>query len=315
MPFDVQSPVLESQLARLDDRPTWVQFSSALSDADYRLLGEWSRDHPLVTIRAYAYDRSIADLDFLRWFPETKRFQVDVYRIENFDGLRFLPENLESLVLGATHKRMSMRPLERFKELRRLLVEGHTKDLDAVGQLTNLVDLTLRSIKLPNLEILRPLEKLEALDLKLGGTTNLEPLSSIGRLKYLELWQIRGFADLTPVSEVTTLEYLFLQSLRRVEALPDLSRLTNLTCVWLETMKGLTDLTPLATAPRLENVGLIEMGHLPEDAVSPLLESPRLKSVRVGLGSDRKNRAADEILGSLSNRDADLRDRSVYRHW
>ena len=28
-----------------------------------------------------------------------------------------------------------------------------------------------------------------------------------------------------------------------------------------------------------------------------------------------KNRAADEILGSLSNRDADLRDRSVYRHW
>lgn len=315
MPFDVESPVLETQLAQLDDQPTWVQFSSALSSADYQLLGEWSRDHPQVMIRAYAYDGSISDLDFLRWFPETKRFAVDVYRMDNFDGLKYLPENLESLVLGATHTRISMRPLERFKELRRLYVEGHTKDLDAVGQLTSLVDLTLRSIKLPNLEILRPLEQLEALDLKLGGTTNLEPLSSIGRLKYVELWQIRGFADLTPVSELTTLEYLFLQSLRRVETLPDLSRLINLGCVWIETMKGLTDLAPLTTAPALEDVGLIDMGHLPVDALAPLLNCPQLKTVCVGLGSDRKNRVADEILGSLSDRDSDLRDRSAYRHW
>lgn len=206
-----------------------------------------------------------------------------------------------------------MRPLERFKGMRRLYVEGHTKELDTISHLTNLVDLTLRSIKLPDLEILRPLEQLEALDLKLGGTTNLEPLSAIGRLKYLELWQIRGFSDLTPVAGLTTLEYLFLQSLRRVEVLPDLSRLINLRCVWIETMKGLTDLAPLTTAPVLEDVGLIDMGHLPADAVSPLLECPRLKRARVGLGSDRKNRAVDEILGSLSDHDAHLRDRSIYR--
>lgn len=59
----------DRELARLDDRPEYVQFSSALSEADYRLLGEWIREHPDKTLRAYgSYDGSITDLDFLRWW-------------------------------------------------------------------------------------------------------------------------------------------------------------------------------------------------------------------------------------------------------
>jgi hypothetical protein len=111
------------------------------------------------------------------------------------------------------------------------------------------------------------------------------------------------------------LEYLFLQSLRRVEHLPELSTARNLRVLWFETMKGLSDLSMLPTAPALEHVALIDMGHLSPEAVAPLQDCPALKSARVGLGSDRKNIRAEEILGSLvaDDNDWEVWDSRSYR--
>ena len=92
--------------------------------------------------------------------------------------------------------------------------------------------------------MLLPLENLLSLDLKLGGTRDLSLLPRIGRLRYLELWQIRGLDNLGPVGEVVTLQHLFLQSLPRVGLLPDFSRLTRLRRVVLDNMKGVADLAP-----------------------------------------------------------------------
>lgn len=234
--YEFASPVTEAQLARLDDRPQIVQFDSALSQDDYRLVADWIQGRPQVTLRAYG---AVGNLDFLRWFPRLMRFAVDARGLDDLDGLRHLPDNLESLRLGATKKRLSVRALSRFSEMRSLSLEGHTKDLDVVGGLTSLVDLTLRSSTVPSLEFLEPLDELRALDLKLGGTTDLGSLRHVGRLQYLELWQIRGLADISVVSELTHLEYLHLQSLRRVEQLPDLSTARDLRVLWIETMRGL----------------------------------------------------------------------------
>lgn len=304
----------DRELARLDDRPEYVQFSSALSEADYRLLGEWIREHPDKTLRAYgSYDGSITDLDFLRWFPTLTRFEVDVYELDNIEGLRYLPDDLEVLALGATRRRLSLQPISRFHGLRRLFLDGHTKDIDAVARLTTLADLTLRSITLPSLELIQPLRQLQALDLKLGGTRNLDLLPTIGRLRYLELWQVRGLDDISAAAELADLEYLFLQSLRRVERLPDFSRSDALKRVWLENMKGLFDLTNLATAPALEHLALVDMPHLTPEGLRPLLDCPALRSARVGLGSDKKNRRAREILGSVMDEGSDAWDPAPYR--
>ncbi len=314
MPFDLSSPVSDRELSRLDDRPEYVQFSSALSEDDYRLLGDWSREHPNKTLRAYgSYDGSIRDLDFLRWFPALKRFEVDVYELDNIDGLRYLPDNLKVLALGATRRRLSLQPISRFGSLRRLFLEGHTKDVDVVARLTTLADLTLRSVTLPNLELIQPLRQLQALDLKLGGTKNLDLLPTIGRIQYLELWQVRGLDDISAVAELADLEYLFLQSLRRVERLPDFSGSLALKRVWLENMKGLSDLTHLATAPALEHLALVDMPHLAAEALRPLLDCPALRSVRIGLGSDKKNRRARELLSSVTEDGSNVWNPAPYR--
>ena len=62
-------------------------------------------------------------------------------------------------------------------------------------------------------------------------------------------------------------------------------------------MKGLRDLRPLATAPALEGVELIDMRHLQPEDLAPLAGLPHLKAVTPGLGSRRKNTAAAALLG------------------
>jgi hypothetical protein len=70
-------------------------------------------------------------------------------------------------------------------------------------------------------------------------------------------------------------------------------------------MKGLRDLSPLATAPALDGVELIEMRHLHPEDLAPLVGLPRLKAVTPGLGSRRKNEAAAALLGLPSVREPD----------
>ena len=61
-------------------------------------------------------------------------------------------------------------------------------------------------------------------------------------------------------------------------------------------MKGLTDLAPLLSAPALQDVCLIDMGHLQPQQVGALAEHPTLKRATVGLGSARKIDAVKELL-------------------
>jgi hypothetical protein len=142
-----------------------------------------------------------------------------------------------------------------------------------------------------------PLQGLRALDLKLGGTRNLEFLPAVGELQCLELWMVKGLSDLSPVADLPALEYLFLQALRQVTALPSFHKLTRLTQIQIETMKGLSDLTPLLTAPALEQLMLVDMGHLKAADVGVLKDHPTLRAATIGLGSVKKNEAAVALLG------------------
>jgi hypothetical protein len=258
----VSSPLTDEMLRPAPTGRGVVQFDRRLTDDDFRQLGEWFRAYPEMDLRAYgSYDHSITDLEFLRFFPTLRRFAADALwdSLTSLDGLRHLPTDLEELGIGATKAKLDLAVLSRFPELRWLFLEGQTKHLEAISGLTQLYDLTLRSITMPDLSLLLPLNGLRSLDLKLGGTRDLRLLPRIGELWYLELWMIRGLTDVTAVGKISSLRVLFLQALRQVEALPDFREASSLRRVRLETMKGLRDLRPLATAPALESVELIDM--------------------------------------------------------
>jgi hypothetical protein len=291
------SPVTDTQLRPLDSRCRVVQFDSPLSQNDFQRVAQLLRQYPNVTLRIYGHYEQPCDLEFLHNFPFLRRFEVDVYDLQNIEGLAYLPTTLHHFGFGQTKtRRFSLNFLERFPSLRSLFVDGHTKHIEVVGQLHTLNSLTLRSITLPDLSILSSLRQLQSLSIKLGGIKDVSLLPEIGKLRYLELWLIRGLANLQALGAVETLQYLFLQALRQVQHLPSLANLHHLRRVHLETMKGMIELSSVADAPILEELLVFDMPQLQPDAFRPFVGHSHLKRVTVGLGSVRKDREVDQLL-------------------
>ena len=294
----VASPLTDEMLRPFEARMGTVEFSNNLTDDEFERLAEWLQRYPHLTLGAHdPYRQSITHLEFLRFFPFIRRFFVFYHSLESLEGLRYLSDSLERLGIGWSRHKLDLSVLHHLKRLHTLEIESQTKHIEVLSELTTLEDLTLRSITLPDLALLLPLKQLLALDLKLGGTKDLALLPRIGRLRYLELWMIKGLTDISAVGNLPHLRYLFLQALRRVETLSDLSGAIQLRRVHLETMKGIRDLRPLATAPALEELSLIDMRHLQPDDLRCLIGLPKLRAVTAGLGSTRKNEAATALLG------------------
>ncbi len=98
------------------------------------------------------------------------------------------------------------------------------------------------------------------------------------------------------IAAIPGLQNLHLQSLRQVRSLPDLRAAKSLRRVWIETLKGLADLSPLESAPALEDVALVGASHLSPEDLLPVLRNPRLRHLRAGLGSKRKNDRVAELV-------------------
>lgn len=295
----LRPPVTDAQLRPLDPVCQVVQFCDPLSTEEHRRVSKFMRRYPNVPLRAYGpYPDALPDLRFLQHYPQLTNLVVDIFDLESLRGIEHLPPNLESLGLGQTRtKSISLAVLSRFPDLKELFVEGHHKGIDAISSLHSLEKLTLKSITLPSLSLLLPLRELWWLDLKLGGITDLSLLPKIGRLKYLELWMVKGLSDLSAIGSLTSLQCLFLQALKNVTELPSFKNLKDLRRVTLDTMKGLKSIEAIAAAPALEEFMAVgESSLLPQD-FAPLVGHPTLKRASVFLGRDWKNREIAALLG------------------
>jgi hypothetical protein len=217
--------------------------------------------------------------------------KIGVESLQSLAFLEQLPPTLEVLYLEeAKSKNLNLSVLRRFSRLRRLYLERHHKELHVVGELSRLEELVLRSITVPTLCFLGSLQNLRLLDIKLGGTTNLEVLPKLSNVSHLEIWQVRKLADLDYVAQMPNLEILYLQDLPNVTRLPSFASMRRLKEVHLHHLIGLTDITSIAEAPTLEWFSLTHAGDCCAKIFRPLLEHPTLKRVSVGMGSFHKNR-------------------------
>lgn len=298
----IHFPVTEDQLTRLGPRCERVQFdtysfSTPPTETDLERLAKFLRGYPEVALRVYGSPTTITDLEFLRHFTFVRRFYCDVFELQSLEGLRFLPDDVTALGLGRTRKRFSLTFLTRFRQLRDLYLEGHSRDFGVIGNLKHLEEVTLRSVSVPSLAPLVGLQKLWWLDMKLGGTRNLEDLRRLHGLKYLELWRIRGMDNIEPISDLTELQYLFLEDLSLVTSLPRMAKLQRLRRVDLWGLKRLRDMSPLLDAKSLEELYVYKASHLRLDDFKVLRGHPSLQRISVGTGSLRRNEEIEKSLG------------------
>lgn len=293
--LQMAEPVEEETLERLNDT-----FFTQRPDVEFRVYGFYSTpcDLKFLSLMTNVQNLSADCLDeasgieSIVALPNLKGLGIGIWSLEDLGFLSDVSDEIESLFIGATKsKKPNLAPLSRFKKLKSIYLEGQRKNIDTLSALGNLEKVTLRSITVPDLDFLVPLEKMWSLDIKLGGTKNLAAIEGMMRLKYLELWQIMGLSDISIISTLTGLQHLFLQSLSRVASLPDFRNLAKLRKINLVTMKGLKDVSSLKDAPVLTDYQHTAASNLRPDDFRPLLENDSVKNIAIGFGSEKNDNA------------------------
>jgi hypothetical protein len=244
---------------------------------------------------ADGYD--VTGLESIAALQRLESLALRVFHLESFEFLRTIPaRHLKSLSLRRTRStKPSLAPLAHFANLRKVYIEGHHKEIEVIGRLPKLEDLTLRSVTTSGMEYLRPLSHLRSLDIKLGGTKDLSAISGMKSIRYLEIWQVKGLTELDVAGQLSGLQYLFLQSLLHVGRLPSFARSRALRRVHLQNMRGLKDVSSLVSAPSLEELVIFEGERQSPDALEPVLAMRTLKRASCAFGSKQKNARFAEL--------------------
>jgi internalin A len=281
-----------------------IQFGERLPEDDLEKLRSALHYRPEVAVRAYFGHVSLrskrilepfTDLEFLRFFPDVRALAIDLWSLEDISGLRHV-RALDSFSFGQTKtKRLSLRFLEDFPMLCELHIERHTKDIDVIAGLRQLEELSFRCVTLPSLDLIGRLDKLQRVNISLGGTHNLDALANLPHLRDLELTLIKKLDDLAVIGKLESLEKLTLRFFRNVVRLPSLRHLTRLRRVLLEAL-SVTDLHSVADAAALESLVLCDLPKLDVRTLRCFLGHPTLRDFTAGLGSFKKDAYAEALL-------------------
>ncbi|MFC5774105.1 leucine-rich repeat domain-containing protein [Ectobacillus antri] len=299
----------------------FVQIACELSQGTWDLLNKIVfKERKDITLRLYG---DYLDVSFLRFLYEVQHIAIDlseeprgleylavlrqlkslhfhIFEIENFDALHEVSIDLESLGIGETRsKKPTLKPIERFKQLKDLGVVGHQKHIEALANLIHLQKLMLTSVTTPNLEYVERLRNLQSLCISFGGIHNFKAIEGMSNIKHLDLYQIRKLQDLSFISHLTGLQTLTLGALPNVTELPSLQDLRYLYKIELENMKGLKNLDSLEFAPALcEFYHSSAQNMQPEDYI-PLLSNKNVKKVGCGFGSIKRNDAFKQLANEF----------------
>ncbi len=169
--------------------------------------------------------------------------------ILNADNLK----NLTELIVTDTKtKAFNLEYLRQFRILKSLRIGGHTKNIDAVGELSELEFLSLNSVKKVPVDFINKLKKLKTLNFILGVRDNLKEIEE-NEIENLEIVWVRGFNDLSCLYNFSKLKTLKIEDEIQLPKIhfdnifPDLTHLKIINCKTLETITGLKNLPKLSS--------------------------------------------------------------------
>lgn len=251
-----------------NDNIQYIQVSEMLPDDVFWKVDRVLEQRPDITFRVYGlYGTKPFDWTILKRMPHLQRLQLDahlakdpskvdcsvlceisslralhlsLFDLRDYSFIKGLPAEMEVISIFADGMKDSVnfdcKWLLAYSNLHTLyLGKNAKKNIKEIAKLPNLRRLSLRGIKLLDLDFLRPVG-LESLALLWCGMNDLSSLAGFDTLKDLELWRILKLEDISFISSLSNLEVLKLQDLNRITALPDMSQLLNLRKIILMNM-------------------------------------------------------------------------------
>ena len=225
------------------------------------------------------------DLSFLERFPFLDSFALTAHLFTDFDQLDSIPPGIKQLRIGATNSlKLSLSFIQRFRQLKKLSLEKHKKDIDVISDLIGLEDLEVKSITMPNLAFIGNATSLRCLRIALGGTRNLDLLPGYQRLEKLDLWAINKISDIDAIADTKFLGKIYLDQLSNVEDVKSLHNLKRLEFLSLCRMKRLKSLQWVADAPNLREFSITQTSHLKPDMFTSLAKNKSLRAASIYIG-------------------------------
>jgi hypothetical protein len=211
-----------------------IQFAAdKLSNDTFRYINETllpSRQNICLRILTNGYG-AFNNLDFLSKLPNLKNLTADLFKNDEVEKInKFL--KLETLAIG-TH-RISLKPIIQQTFLKNLFVFDKPKDIEFIGKMSWLDNLTFSMQTLKSLDFLIPLVNLKELHFMLGGTKNLDDLPNIGKIKKLSFTRVQKLTieNLLPINNMKFLKELSFDTqayLTDLDWLKDKTLKTNIT--------------------------------------------------------------------------------------
>ena len=274
-PTSIDNIFVDRELSK--GKTVLVQFSEPTYDKDKltQLNHLCKRYDQNLAIRFYGHYFSKFDCSVVKQISNVKNLSID--GLQDFDNVHALTEleNLKVFALGiydltepeffkadnfkqlieldiyATNsKKLNLDYIRNFKSLKYLTIEEHTKNIEAIGEISNLEYLCLRSIKKKPVEFVNNLKKLKTLKFLLGSRENINEIGE-NEIENLALSWVRGFNDINNISKFKRIKTLSIEDniqLSKINFDTELSALTDLeilNCKTLNSLTGIENLTSL----------------------------------------------------------------------
>jgi hypothetical protein len=294
--IDVSPTSLATDLAAVGAQSRQITCQTMLDDHVAQELGAFLRAHPRIRFTYWGFGHE-PDLDFLRHFEGLSDFELIAYTCASLDPIAYVAPTLRFLRLSLHKPKVySVQVLTECTSLRSLFLEVTPKNIEPLASLSELGVLYLRSITIKDPIALMSLRKLWWLWIGLGGTRQLDVLADLPKLRYLELWMIKGLEDLSWLSGCSPLEELKLESLANLKRLPDCKQLEMLRVARLYNLKRLTDISGLASGPNLTELYASELAAMSPSAFRAFVGKPSLRSITTGLRTQKLSREAAALF-------------------
>ncbi|MVN23465.1 leucine-rich repeat domain-containing protein [Mucilaginibacter arboris] len=192
------------------------------------------------------------NLQIIKELSELKSLSIGIFELQdteilNSDNLK----NLTELIVADTKtKAFNLDYLRQFKKLKSLTICGHIKNIDAIGELSELEFLSLNSVKKVPVNFINKIKNLKTLNFILGSRENLNEIKE-NTIENLDITWVRGFNNLYCISKFPKLKTLKIEDeiqLPKIQfdnVFPDLTDLKIINCKTLEEIVELKNLPQL----------------------------------------------------------------------
>lgn len=168
--------------------------------------------------------------------------------------------------------------LSKLKNLNSVFLDYH-KNLDSIFKCSNLVGLEMH--KFPEKDSIKfiGLENLKKLILRQFKMTELEAISKLPNLEYLEISHNRIIDDLSSLNQNKTIKELGIRNCSRVKDFSPLSKLQNLETLFIDNQKEIPSLDFIKEMPNLKRIAIIGSSNVIDGKLKWLLDKENIQLI------------------------------------